>query len=165
MARQHPPIRNPQSAISNFRMVATYHNHGIHFVYPDNWELAEEDFQGSPRVITLQSGDSGFWTVHVYDRDEDPLPLLHEVERTMQQEYDSLEAERLSEQLGGFPAAGCNMEFYCLDLLVTARARAVRTDRATYLVLCQAESREFERLLPVFETITLSLLGVVEPHT
>jgi hypothetical protein len=57
------------------------------------------------------------------------------------------------------------MEFYCLDLLVTARARAVRTDRATYLVLCQAESREFERLLPVFETITLSLLGVVEPHT
>jgi hypothetical protein len=146
-------------------MVATYDKHGVQFLYPESWEVVEDDPLAWPRVVTLQSPGSGFWTVHIYPPDEDPLPLVVEVERTMRQEYDSLEAERASEQLGEYSALGCNLEFYCLDLLVSARVRGVHTDSATYLVLCQAESREFAALLPVFQAITLSLLGVSEQRT
>jgi hypothetical protein len=143
-------------------MAATYNRQGIRFLYPETWQVTDEDGEGWPRVVTLQSSESGFWSLHVYRAGEDPIPLVNEVEQTMRREYQGLEAERVSQTLGAHPAVGCDLEFYCLDLLVSARARAVRTEEATYLVFCQAESREFEVLLPVFESMTLSMLGVVE---
>lgn len=139
-----------------------YDQHGLHFLYPQTWEIAEDDPQGSPHVLTLQSPESGFWSLHVYGPDQDPVSLVDQVEQTMAEEYDSLEANRASQQFGEMSAVGCNMHFYCLDLLVTSWARAVRTDQATYLLLWQAESREFDLLLPVFEAMTLSMLGVRE---
>ena len=143
-------------------MVATYDSNGVRFLYPESWQVADEDDQGWPRVITLQSSESGFWSLHVYDAGVDPIPLVNEVEQTMRTEYEGLEAERVSQTFGHYPAVGCDLEFYCLDLLVSARARAIETEQATYLVFCQAESREFEMLLPVFDSMTLSVLGVAE---
>jgi hypothetical protein len=141
---------------------STYDKHGLRFLYPQSWEISEDDAQGWPHVLTLQSPESGFWSVHVYSPEEDPVPLVNQVEHAMRQEYDSLEVERASQPFGEHTAVGCNMHFYCLDLLVTSWARALRTREATYLLLWQAESREFEVLLPVFEAMTLSLLGVRE---
>ncbi|MEQ8784676.1 MAG: hypothetical protein RIC55_00180 [Pirellulaceae bacterium] len=141
-----------------------YDKHGLQFLYPQSWEITEDDAQGMPHVLTLQSPESGFWSLHVYSLEEDPIPLVNQVEQTMTQEYDSLEVERTSQQFGDYTAVGCNMHFYCLDLLVTSWTRAVRTDRATYLFLWQAESREFEVLRPVFEAMTLSLMGVKEAN-
>ena len=54
--------------------------------------------------------------------------------------------------------AGYDFNFFYLDFTNTAVIRAFRTPRATCLLLCQAEDREFECWAAVFRAITTSLL-------
>ena len=51
------------------------------------------------------------------------------------------------------------MNFYCLDLTNTAMVRACTTPGGAYLILCQADDREFEQVAGVFQAITHSLLA------
>ena len=53
---------------------------------------------------------------------------------------------------------GFNVNFICLDLTVTAWLRGLRTRKASYLLLCQAEDRELPIVGPVFRAMWISLL-------
>jgi hypothetical protein len=53
------------------------------------------------------------------------------------------------------------MNFYCLDLTNTAQVRTLETPDAIYLIICQAEDREWERVSPVFAAITTSFVAAL----
>ena len=53
---------------------------------------------------------------------------------------------------------GYDLTFFCLDLINTACVRVCRTPSASYLIVYQAEDRDFEKLHAVFQALTVSLL-------
>ena len=139
-------------------MPATYDNLGVRFLYPENWCVTEEDFDGWPRTVTVTSPGGGFWSVHVYPRDAAPGRLTDQIVETMRGEYDSLEAVAAAEEIAGLETTGHDMDFYCLDLVVSARTRCLRHGEHVLLFFYQAESRDFETLAPVFKALAHSLL-------
>lgn len=129
-------------------------------MYPENWQLADEstDSEGGPKTITVQSPSGGFWSLHVYQPAVEPLELADQVKLTMETEYQELESHPATEEIGEAKLVGYDMDFYCLDFVVSAKVRSLRAGKRTYVVLCQAETRDFEKLLPVFQAMTVSLL-------
>ena len=60
--------------------------------------------------------------------------------------------------MAGEELVGYDLNFYCLDLTNTAQIRAFRRNEKIYLVLFQAEDREYEHIEPVFRAMTRSLV-------
>lgn len=139
-------------------MVGTFEKQGVQFKYPDNWELTEDTLTPESLTVTLQSPGSAFWVLRVLDLDNSPDRVVAEVLKSMQQEYDQLEAAMVRERMLDVDAVGYDMQFYCLDLLVNSRVRSFIFDDRTYLLLFQAEDREFEEVLPIFMAVITSLL-------
>jgi hypothetical protein len=141
-------------------MSATYENFGLSFMYPENWQLADEsgEVDAGPKTVTVQSPSGGFWSLHVYQPASDPLDLANQVRLTMETEYEGLEAHPASEEIGSAKLIGYDMDFYCLDFVVTAQVRSLRVGGRAYVLFCQAESRVFDKLLPGFQARTVSLL-------
>lgn len=139
-------------------MPATYQNLGVHFLYPENWTVTEEQASEPPLGMTLECPGGGFWSLAIYITPVDPAELVHQVCETMRQEFETFESARADCTIEGVAAVGVEMNFYCLDLLVTAKAQSFQIADKKFLVLYQAENREFDELEPVFGAITLSLL-------
>ena len=78
--------------------------------------------------------------------------------KALRQVYSDLDSEAAEEVVFGQELTGYDVNFYCLDLTNTALVRGFRTEDATYMILCQAEDREFAEVEPVFRAITASLL-------
>jgi hypothetical protein len=72
--------------------------------------------------------------------------------------YDELDAEQRVEFIDGRQIPCCEMNFYYLDLTNTATVRVISSNRAKYVVHCQAEDREFAELQDVFAAMTVSLV-------
>ena len=66
------------------------------------------------------------------------------------------------EKVGDVRAQGVDICFFFLDLLVEAKIRAVQTPTYTLVWHYQAESREFEKMEPVFQAIATSLMQTQE---
>ena len=139
-------------------MPAVFERFGVRFLYPENWSLMDLEVEDWPRTVTIQSGDTGFWTLHVYPAGQEALTLVDELAQAISQEFGELEILPAREDLGDTSAAGVDICFFCLDLLVEAKIRYVHTPSATLIWHYQAESREFERIEPVFQAIAVSLL-------
>lgn len=140
-------------------MTATYDKIGLHFMYPENWELAEDDLNSMPRTVSVQAPTGAFWSVDIHPFSVDLDQVLDQIVATMRAEYHDLEADRVEEEIAGAPAVGFDLTFYCLDFLVTCQVRAFRHGHAVYFLTYQAEDREFDRLNDVFQAITISMLG------
>jgi hypothetical protein len=138
-------------------MPVKYNRSGIQFLYPENWEIAEDQLHEGTRSVTVQAPGGAFWSVDLHPHARNSRTLAAQVLETMRQEYGDLEAEPVWERIGGLEAAGYDMQFYCLDFIVTARLRSLSTQEGTIIVLCQAEDREFERLEPVFRAMSESI--------
>ncbi len=139
-------------------MTAKYDNLGIQFLYPENWRILEEELDDWPHGVTVQSPGSAYWELQVYPSRTSRTKLTAEVLKVMQEEYGELETQVVTEDICQRPAIGYDLSFFCLDLLVTSRIRCLCVDQLTYLLIYQAESREFDRQHMVFEAITQSLL-------
>lgn len=139
-------------------MPALFDRYGVTFQYPENWQVTDDSTAEQSCCITLQSPASGFWMLQTFDAIENPVKLITEVLRTVRQEYDSVEATLVNEQIFGTEAVGYDMQFYCLDFVVTATVRSFVCGDKICVVLCQAEDREFEDVAPVFLAVTTSLL-------
>jgi hypothetical protein len=144
-------------------MPATYDNIGVRFLYPENWSITDEDDDGWPRTVTLQSRQTGFWTLHVYPAGQELKPVVKELIAAMQTEFDDIEVLPAKETFGETATTGVDLAFFYLDLLVEAKIRCVRTPSATLVWLYQAESREFEAMEPVFQAIAVSMLQTQTP--
>jgi hypothetical protein len=139
-------------------MHGSYDRLGIHFLYPENWNIVDEEAASSPRTVSVQSPEGGFWSVMLYGPQHDPEQLTRQVLSTMQAEYEDVEVSPVEASFEGIRAAGYDMLFYCLDFVVNSRTLATRTGDSTILMIWQAEDRDFRRLEPVFQAITTSLL-------
>ncbi len=141
-------------------MPAEYDKLGIRFLYPENWQLDEEEAVHGDGTVTVYSPDGGaFWTIVVHPAGANPRELTATGLRTMKEIYDSLEAEPIEEDIAGREMSGFDMHFYCLDLTNTAILRSFSTAAATYVILFQAEDRDWPAAEPVFRAMTHSLVS------
>ena len=124
---------------------------------PTSEELQEETPEPDVHCVTLQSPGSGFWMLQVMEGEAPLQHLAKEAVQSVQQDYEEVEVDEAQEDLEGVSLGGYDLQFYCLDFLVSARTLAVRAANQTYLMIWQAEDREFTELEPVFRAITTSL--------
>ncbi|MGC4004768.1 MAG: hypothetical protein QM811_17295 [Pirellulales bacterium] len=136
-------------------MLANFERLGVRFHYPEGWEL---DSAGGEREITVYSPGGAFWSVTIYEAELDSQEIVDQVVAAMREEYPELDVTPLTETLEGFDYVGCEMNFYYLDLTSTAIARVFRGMWANYLVIFQAEDREFAEYADVFAAMTQSFL-------
>jgi hypothetical protein len=139
-------------------MPAVYQHFGVRFLYPENWSLLDEETDEWPRTVTLQSEQTGFWTLQAYPAGFDARQAVLAVVNSIREVYPDLEVLPAKETVGDSEAKGVDIAFFYLDLLVEARIRTVKTPSALLLWHYQAESREFETLEAVFRAIATSLL-------
>ena len=138
-------------------MVIQYDRAGIRFCYPENWTVADDEADRRRRSVLVQAPSGAFWSVDLCLQATNSRDLAAEVLQTMQREYVDLEAEAVTDKIGGLEATGYDMQFYCLDLIIAARLRTVRTPAGTLVLLCQAEDRDFQALEAVFSAMSESI--------
>jgi hypothetical protein len=139
-------------------MPAVYDKSGIHFLYPENWALDEQEGADGEILVTLTSPADGLWMLMIAPGHLDPRALSRTAMQTIKQDYEDFEAEPASETIAGTELVGFDINFYCLDLTNTALVRGFRTRDASCVIVCQAEDRDYASLAPVFRAITTSLL-------
>ncbi|MBN1590248.1 MAG: hypothetical protein JW888_12105 [Pirellulales bacterium] len=140
-------------------MPAEFAKMGIRFQYPENWSVSEDISLAGCRSVTVNSPASAFWTLSIHPRLTDPTQLVEVAVQVMREEYKEIEGEMVCEEIEGHQLIGQDINFYCLDLTNTAWIRSVRTDQATYTILCQAEDREFDQIGDVFRAMITSFLA------
>jgi len=138
-------------------MTAVFENSQIRFLYPENWTIAEDGTMDPP-TVTVQSPNSGFWTLMMYSDEYEPDELAMQVVAAMDEEYEALESSPTTLELGDITAEGYEMYFSCLDLVVSAKTFAVRHNDMTLLILWQGETRDFDELELVFRAMTQGML-------
>ena len=74
------------------------------------------------------------------------------------EEYIDFESHPVTKQIADRTVEGFDMQFYCLDFLVASQLLALNLGERTLLFQFQAEDRDFDELMPVFEAIATSLL-------
>jgi hypothetical protein len=144
-------------------MPAIYENLGVRFLYPENWSITDEEDDAWPRTVTLQSPQTGFWSLHVYPAAHDVKAVVKELIGAIQAEFSDIEVLPTKETFGEIATTGVDLAFFYLDLLVEAKIRCLRTPSATLIWLYQAESQEFESIEPVFQAIAISMLQTQVP--
>ena len=132
---------------------------GLSFQYPENWAVDVSDAAGRHAAVTVNSPDGGFWSVSGHAAGGPPDTLAQAVLGQMREEYRDLDAEPGVDEIAGHVLPGYDMNFYCLDLTNTARVRTLATPQVIYLIFCQAEDREWDRIAPVFAAMTATLVA------
>ena len=139
-------------------MPAVYQQFDVRFLYPENWSVMDEETDQWPRTVTLQSPETGFWTLQVFPPGQNARQAVLAVVESIREVYPDLEVLPATESIGDVLAKGVDIAFFYLDLLVEAHIRCVQTPTGLMVWHCQAESREFEEIEPVFRAISTSLL-------
>jgi hypothetical protein len=139
-------------------MPAIYEKLGVRFLYPENWSVIDEDDDGSPQTVTVQSPQTSFWSLHVYPPNSELKPIVKELIAAIQEEFTDIEVLPAKETFGEIPTTGVDLAFFYLDLLVEAKIRCLKTPSSTLVWLYQAENREFESMEAVFQAIAVSML-------
>lgn len=138
-------------------MPGLYEKFGIKFLYPENWQLSEESGDDWPKTVTVQSPEGAFLAIYIYQGGVDLQELVREAVDAMRAEYEDLEAEELLQPDDA--DYGFNLDFYYLDLVITAHIRGVLLPGLAIVWQSQAENREFDNCAMVFKAITTSLRG------
>jgi hypothetical protein len=144
-------------------MPAVYEQFGVRFLYPENWSVLDEETDEWPRTVTLQSQETGFWTLQVFPPDQDARQAVLSIVEPIREVYPDLEVLPAKETIADAEAKGVDIAFFYLDLLVEAKIRCVKTPSAVIVWHYQAESRELETVEPVFQAISTSLLQTQVP--
>src|SRR5688572_25221944 len=105
-------------------MPAVYDNFEIHFLYPENWALSEEEREEWPRAVLLQSPAGAFWSIHVYPSRQNENKLALDAVNGLREAYEDVEAEEVYEKIGSVSSVGYNLDFIYLDFIVQAQVRS-----------------------------------------
>lgn len=130
---------------------------GIVFDYPDNWTV-ETGGGENGLDVTVSSPEGAFWSINCQPGDSDPAQLTEAAVAQMRQDYPTLDSEPAADEVFGQTLAGADLNFYCLDLTNTATIRCLQTPATCYVLFCQAEDRDWERLHHVFKAMTASFV-------
>jgi hypothetical protein len=137
-------------------MPAQFEENGVHFLYPENWEIEREDHETGWSVSVL-SPETAFLTLSYHENAPDFGRLADTALEAMREDYPDLESEPRTETLAGQPAVGHDMRFFSFDLTNTAWVRAVPCESGSLLLLCQVNDLELDRNEPVLRAISASL--------
>ncbi|MEC7354935.1 MAG: hypothetical protein VYC80_02745 [Planctomycetota bacterium] len=144
-------------------MPAIYENHGLHFAYPENWQLMEPEQDPGLVDVTLQTPNGGFWSVQLMPSEVLPEECIEQIFEGLEAEYEDLERESASCEFAGVACSGDEVRFFCLDMLVEVRVWACQHAGRTFVCHYQAEQSEFLEIEPVFRAIATSLFqGQIE---
>ncbi|MCA1686813.1 MAG: hypothetical protein LC745_12765, partial [Planctomycetia bacterium] len=111
--------------------VATFDDHGIRFLYPEDWEVEEAE-DGPAVTVSLHAPDGlAFALVTVDDSRPDPAVVADQALEAMRDEYPMLDAAPALETIAGRRASGHDVEFISLDLTNACTIRCFRTPRRT----------------------------------
>jgi hypothetical protein len=144
-------------------MPAVFDHLGVQFQYPEGWSLEAGD-EARGDEVTVYSPGGAFWSLTIRDG-SDPAEMMDIVVEAMRDEYDELDSENVEDSIAGEELSGCDINFYCLDLTNTAQVRAFCRGEKTYLMIWQAEDREFEEIAPIFRAIATSLVEHVRKQS
>lgn len=139
-------------------MPRVFEEQGIRFIYPDSWQLENQNTEGGQQMVTVASPDGSFWCVSVLPPEVNIQETAQAMLEGLKTEYQDLDSEAVVEQILDHETLGYDVNFFCLDLTSTAHIRCFQTAYATYSVLWQTEDRELPTLVPVFDAITASLI-------
>ena len=128
---------------------------GLAFDFPDDWSIEVDDDESG---VTSTSPGGGFWSVSAYSDAGSPEELATAVADQMRQEFRDLDVEPADDEIAGRHLAGYDFNFYCLDLTNTATVRALDSEGRAYVLFCQADDREWDRIAPIFAAMTTSFL-------
>ena len=138
-------------------MPAKFDALGIRFQYPENWSI-DQRAEGQGEQVVVSSPETAFWHLSKHPRDVELETLFDEALSALRSVYKEMEVEPANEILEGHEWHGFDVGFYCLDLTNSSWLRGFQTPEATYLLICQAEDRELERVGPVFRAMLASVL-------
>ncbi len=126
-------------------MPVLYDDLGIRFQFPENWSLeADDEIEDRPSV-TVYSPGGAFWSVVLAGKADDLAQLADEAAAAYRKEYPGLDCEAVQQQVGDVKFEGFDISFIYLDLISIASIRACRTPAGTFLIVSQAEDRDFEK--------------------
>lgn len=145
-------------------MAAVYDRLGVRFVYPENWKLSEDEAIDWPRSVSVESPLGAFWTVMIHPEETDLDEAVLETLEALKAEYEQVEIEEAEEEFADRPATGYDLQFFYLDLLITARVRGLQVGSQVIVVISQGEDRDFETLKEVFRAMTESLVRCDLPN-
>lgn len=137
-------------------MTAQFHEDGIRFLYPENWELDRQDTDAG-WTVSVQSPGTAFFLVSYDAEMPDPELMADTALAALRSEYPGLETDEAVESLAGQPAVGHDVQFFSLDLTNTCWLRSLYCSTGTMLVMWQANDLELDRLGPVLRTICTSI--------
>lgn len=139
-------------------MPATFDQFGLRFDYPDNWSVEQgDDFDGDQQVV-VSSPHTAFWQLSKHPVGTELEPLFDEVLSALRSEYQEIEVDPVDEVIEGQLVTGFSVNFFCLDLTSTCWVLGFETPEANYLLICQAEDREFDQVELVFRAMLSSVL-------
>lgn len=152
-------------------MPTPFQSNGLRFLYPDNWTIVERSADAGGVGVTLEFPGGGFFSVEQVTDPRDDDSLLAALVDSLKEGYQDAEHEPipaddfdlspLSPRRGDPAAVGtealagpaAEVRFYYLDLLVIARLMLLHLGPSRYVVQTQAESRDFDRNVPVFQAL------------
>lgn len=140
-------------------MTAVFEQHGLRIQYPENWKLEENQVDSKSLEVQLAAPSGAFWSLLVFERTKDFHQLMQECLKNIEEQYESMESNSISEHIGGFETSGHDTFFFYLDLLISNRMRCFTQGDFHFLIIWQAENREFDKLEPVFQAITIGFLA------
>lgn len=139
-------------------MPRTFDRLGVHFSYPDNWTLEEQDAGTDAMQVVVTSPQTAFWQLSRHPAEAPLEALFDEALAALRSEYEDIEVEADDQQLEGRQIEGFCVNFFCLDLTNTCLLQGFKTQSATWLVACQAEDREMAQAGMVFRAMLIDLL-------
>ena len=123
-------------------------------MYPDSW-VVDSDVTGDS--ISVESPEGAFLTITRCAGAGAAQVALDKASEAMHDEYEEVESENVTKQLAHKTLVGVVLRFVVLDLIITSQLLVLPTDAGGFLIQTQAEDRDHDRLLPVFDAILTSL--------
>ena len=139
-------------------MPASFDQSGIRFDYPDNWSVEQSEAEGGAVQGGVSSPHTAFWQLRKHPAGVELEPLFDEVLAALRSEYQEIEVEPDDDLVEGQMVTGFTVNFFYLDLTNTCWLRGIETPDANYLLVCQAEDREFAQVELVFRAMLASVL-------
>ena len=137
-------------------MLAVFHEDGLSFQYPKNWQL-QRDETNNGWTVSLQSPATAFVIISFDSDMPDPQDMADTALAALREEYPTLEADACVEDVAGQPACGNDIRFFSFDLTNTCWTRSFYCGQGTVLVMWQATDLDLEQVEPALKAICNSL--------
>src|SRR5262245_49025229 len=137
-------------------MSRTFAEDGISFFCPDGWAVEREE-TAEGWDVTLQSPGTAFAVVRMDKSMPETRDMIATALAALRADYPLLDAKKAIETVAGEMAIGHDIEFFSLDMTVTAWTRCFYGGAGTVLVLCQVSGPDEDEYEPALRGICASM--------